>query len=167
VLSSITQIKTYTMENHDEIIGVLNDLIRINNDRIVGYERAVNESKDKDVDMIAVFNKMADQSRKYVTELVQEVGRLGGDAAKDTTVSGKIYRVWMDMKSAITGRDRESIIGSCEYGEDVAQRAYEAALESDAYMSTEIRQMITNQKSELKESHDMIKKYRDMHDKVS
>jgi uncharacterized protein (TIGR02284 family) len=155
------------MENHDEIIGVLNDLIRINNDRIVGYERAVNESKDKDVDMIAVFNKMADQSRKYVTELVQEVGRLGGDAAKDTTVSGKIYRVWMDMKSAITGKDRESIIGSCEYGEDVAQRAYEAALESDAYMSTEIRQMITNQKSELKESHDMIKKYRDMHDKVN
>jgi uncharacterized protein (TIGR02284 family) len=155
------------MENHDEIIGVLNDLIRINNDRIVGYERAVNESKDKDVDMIAVFNKMADQSRKYVTELVQEVGRLGGEAAKDTTVSGKIYRVWMDMKSAITGKDRESIIGSCEYGEDVAQRAYEAALESDAYMSTEIRQMITNQKSELKESHDMIKKYRDLHDKVN
>jgi uncharacterized protein (TIGR02284 family) len=155
------------MENHDEIIGVLNDLIRINNDRIVGYERAVNESKDKDVDMIAVFNKMADQSRKYVTELVQEVGHLGGEAAKDTTVSGKIYRVWMDMKSAITGKDRESIIGSCEYGEDVAQRAYEAALESDAYMSTEIRQMITNQKSELKESHDMIKKYRDLHDKVN
>jgi uncharacterized protein (TIGR02284 family) len=155
------------MEKHDEIISVLNDLVRINNDRIVGYERAVNESKDTDVDMIAVFNKMADQSRKYVTELVQEVGRLGGEAAKDTTVSGKIYRVWMDMKSAITGKDRESIIGSCEYGEDVAQRAYEAALESDAYMSTEIRQMITNQKSELKVSHDMIKKYRDMHDKVS
>jgi uncharacterized protein (TIGR02284 family) len=165
-LVSILKIKIFTMQNHDEIIGVLNDLIKINNDRIVGYERAVNESKDKDVDMIAVFNKMADQSRKYVTELVQEVGRLGGEAAKDTTVSGKIYRAWMDMKSAITGKDRESIIGSCEYGEDVAQRAYEAALESDAYMSTEIRQMITNQKSELKESHDTIKKYRDLHDKV-
>lgn len=155
------------MEKQDEIIGVLNDLIRINNDRIVGYERAIKESKDTDVDMIAVFTKMADQSRKYVNELIQEVARLGGDAAKDTTVSGKIYRAWMDMKSAITGKDRESIIGSCEYGEDVAQRAYEAALESDAYMSTEIRQMISNQKSELKTSHDTIKNYRDMHDKVS
>ncbi len=110
---------------------------------------------------------MIDQSRGYVNELIQEVARLGGDAAKDTTVSGKIYRVWMDMKSAITGKDRESILGSCEYGEDVAQRAYEAALESDAYMSTEIRQMISNQKSALKTSHDMIKGYRDMHDKVS
>lgn len=155
------------MEKQDELVSVLNDLIRINNDRVVGYERAVKETKDSDVDMIATFTKMADQSRKYVNELVQEVGRLGGDAASDTTISGKVYRVWMDLKAAISGKDRESIIGSCEYGEDVAQRAYEAALESDAYMSTEIRQLISSQKSELKTSHDMIKKYRDVQDAIS
>ena len=155
------------MENQEELVSVLNDLIRINNDRIVGYERASKESKNIDVDLIATFNKMADQSRKYKAELVQQVSRLGGDAASDTTVSGKVYRVWMDLKTAITGKDRESILGSCEYGEDVAQRAYEAALESDAYMSTEIRQMISSQKSDLKTSHDLIRKYRDLHEKVS
>lgn len=155
------------MENKSELIEVLNDLVKINNDRIEGYERAIKESKESDVDLIGIFNEMADQSRKYVTELVQEVGRLGGEAATDTTMSGKVYRVWMDMKAAITGKDRESILGSCEYGEDVAQRAYDAALESDAYMSTEVRQMIADQKSNLKTSHDLIKKYRDMHEKVS
>jgi uncharacterized protein (TIGR02284 family) len=155
------------MENQEELVSVLNDLIRINNDRIVGYERASKESKDIDVDLIATFNKMADQSRKYKAELVQQVSRLGGDAASDTTVSGKVYRVWMDLKAAITGKDRESILGSCEYGEDVAQRAYEAALESDAYMSTEVRQMISSQKSDLKTSHDLIRNYRDLHEKVS
>jgi uncharacterized protein (TIGR02284 family) len=155
------------MEKQEELVGVLNDLVRINNDRIEGYERAANETKDSDVDMKAIFNEMSSQSRKYVTELTAEVGRLGGDPASDTTISGKIYRVWMDLKAAISGKDRESILGSCEYGEDVAQRAYEAALETDAYMSTDIRQMIATQKSELKTSHDMIKKYRDMHEKVS
>ena len=155
------------MENQEELVEVLNDLIRINNDRIVGYERASKESKNIDVDLIATFNKMADQSRKYKAELVQQVSRLGGDAASDTTVSGKVYRVWMDLKAAITGKDRESILGSCEYGEDVAQRAYEAALESDAYMSTEVRQMISSQKRDLKTSHDLIRKYRDLHEKVS
>jgi uncharacterized protein (TIGR02284 family) len=159
--------KIKIMEKQDELISVLNDLIRINNDRIEGYERAVSESKDSDIDLIGIFKEMSDQSRKYVTELVQEVGRLGGEAATDTTVSGKVYRVFMDLKAAITGKDRESILGSCEYGEDVAQRAYEAALESDAYMSTEVRQLISEQKSNLKTSHDLIKKYRDMHDKVS
>ena len=155
------------MEKQDELISVLNELIRINNDRVVGYERAAKEAKDLDVDLIATFNQMADQSRKYKSELVQEVNRLGGDAASDTTVSGKVYRVWMDLKAAITGKDRETILGNCEYGEDVAQRAYEAALESDAYMSTEIRQLITSQKSDLKTSHDLIKKYRDLHEKLS
>lgn len=155
------------METKDELIGVLNDLIRINNDRVVGYERAADEAKNLDVDLIAVFHKMADQSRKYAAELTQEVARLGGDPASDTTISGKVYRVWMDLKAAITGKDRESILGSCEYGEDVAQRAYEAALESDAYMSTDIRQLITRQKSDLKTSHDLIKQYRDLHEKVS
>ena len=155
------------MERQEELVGVLNDLIRINNDRVEGYQRAMNETKDTDVDLKAIFNEMADQSRKYVSTLTQEVGKLGGDPANDTTVSGKIYRVWMDLKAAIAGKDRESILGSCEYGEDVAQRAYEAALESDAYMSTEIRQIVASQKSELKNSHDIIKRYRDMHDKVS
>jgi len=155
------------MEKQDELISVLNDLIRINNDRVVGYERAAKEAKDLDVDLIATFNQMADQSRRYKSELVQEVNRLGGDPASDTTVSGKVYRVWMDLKAAITGKDRETVLGNCEYGEDVAQRAYEAALESDAYMSTEIRQLITSQKGDLKTSHDLIKKYRDLHEKVS
>ena len=155
------------MAQQDELITVLNDLIEINNDRVVGYERAIKESSDSDVDLKGIFNEMADQSRKYSSELKQEVMQLGGEPSTGTTNSGKVYRVFMDLKAAITGKDRESILGSCEYGEDVAQRAYEAALESDATMSTEIRQLISTQKSNLKTSHDMIKKYRDLHDKVS
>jgi uncharacterized protein (TIGR02284 family) len=155
------------MEKQEELVGVLNDLIRINNDRIEGYQRASEEAKDTDVDLKAIFHEMADQSRKYVNELTSEVTKLGGDPASNTTMSGKVYRVWMDLKAAVTGKDRESILGNCEFGEDVAQKAYQAALESDAYMSTENRQLISEQKSSLKNSHDIIKKYRDMHESVN
>jgi uncharacterized protein (TIGR02284 family) len=155
------------MEKQDELVGVLNDLIRINNDRIEGYQRASEEAKDTDVDLKAIFHEMADQSRKYTNELTSEVTKLGGDPASNTTMSGKVYRVWMDLKAAITGKDRETILGNCHFGEDVAQKAYQAALESDAYMSTEVRQLISEQKSSLKNSHDIIKKYRDMHEGVN
>lgn len=155
------------MEKQDELIEVLNDLIQINNDRIEGYERALKEAKDTDVDLKGIFSEMTDQSRKYVNELTQEVVKLGGDPAKDTTISGKVYRAWMDVKAAFTGKDRENILASCEFGEDAAQRAYQTALESDAYMSTDIRQLISEQKSSLKTAHDAIKKYRDLHDKVN
>ena len=56
------------MENQEELVGVLNDLIQINNDRVVGYERAIKESKDMDVDLIAIFNEMANQSRQYAAQ---------------------------------------------------------------------------------------------------
>ena len=151
------------MASNDNTVEVLNDLIEINNDRIAGYTRAIKESESEDVDLKEIFSRMADESRQYLTELTQEVVKLGGEPDKGTTASGKIYRAWMDVKATFTGNDRKSILASCEFGEDAAQKAYDAALTSDAELPTEIRQLIANQKSSLKTSHDVIKKYRDMH----
>lgn len=155
--------KLITMANNNEQLSeTLNDLVRINNDRVVGYEKAADEAKDEDVDLKAIFLKMADQSRKYVNELESKVTELGGDPADGTTGAGKIYRVWMDVKNVFTGADRKSILQSCEFGEDAAQKAYNDALETDAEMNAEIRQLIMEQKNDLKKAHDTIKKYRDM-----
>lgn len=150
------------MERNEQLNEVLNDLIRINNDRIDGYEKAIDETKDKDVDLQAVFHRMADESRQYASELRSEVQRNGGEIATDTTVSGKIYRVWMDIKSALTGKSRKTVLENCEFGEDAAQKAYDEALKSDAPLPAETRQLIVNQKTSLKASHDAIKQYRDM-----
>lgn len=144
-----------------EIVEVLNDLVKINNDRIEGYERAADESKDVDVTLKAVFNSMADESRKNVAELSNHVRNFGGDLETGTTAMGKIYRAWMDVKAAITGKDRHAILASCEYGEDQAQKAYREALASDAEMDAETRQLIMSQQTSLKASHDNIKKMRD------
>ena len=155
------------MATNDNLITVLNDLIRINNDRIAGYEKAADEARDIDVDLRTIFSRMTEESRQYAAELTQEVVKLGGDPATGTTNSGKIYRVWMDVKATFSGKNRQAVLENCEYGEDAAQKAYDSALKSDAEMSADIRQLITNQKSSLKTSHDVIKKYRDLHASVN
>jgi uncharacterized protein (TIGR02284 family) len=155
------------MAQNENLIEVLNDLIRINNDRTAGYTRAAEDARDVDVDLQAMFNRMAQESRQYATELTAEVARLGGEPATGTTASGKIYRAWMDVKATFTGKDRKALLASCEYGEDAAQRAYEDALADDAYLPTNIRQLITSQKASLKTAHDMVKKYRDMHASIN
>ncbi len=43
------------MENNKENAEILNDLILINNDRIAGYEKAINELKPEDSDSEAVI----------------------------------------------------------------------------------------------------------------
>ena len=146
---------------NDKLVEVLNDLIKINNDRVTGYEKAADESKDVDVDLQAIFHKMADESRKYVAELSNRVSDLGGEIENGQTGLGKLYQAWMDVKATFTGKDRHAILASCEYGEDAAQKAYRDALATDADMDTATRQLITTQQASLKTSHDLIKKYRD------
>src|ERR1041384_334322 len=103
------------MEKNNELVEVLNDLIEINNDRIKGYEKASKELSSADVDLKAIFSRMADESRTYTTELAAEVGRQGGDPSTGTTASGKIYRAWMDVKATFSGKDRHAVLESCEY----------------------------------------------------
>ena len=151
------------MQHNEDLIEVLNDLIRINNDRVEGYEKAITETKDIDTDLQSLFRRMADQSRQNKTELVQEVQKKGGGAdTNSTTNSGKIYRAWMSVKATFAGKDRKSVLAACEFGEDAAQKAYKEALESEATMDVDIRQLIVKQQASLKESHDLIKRHRDM-----
>lgn len=149
--------------NNEALAEVLNDLVQINNDRIAGYERAIKETKDLDVDLKGLFEGMIRESEGYKSKLAEKIGALGEEATTSTTISGSIYRAWMDVKATFTGSSREAILENCEFGEDAWRRAYEAALASDAEMSAEVRQLITEQYNSEKESHDLIKKYRDAH----
>lgn len=148
------------MTSTTNLIEVLNDLIQINYDRIEGYRKAAEDSKEHDIELHSLFQEMANESRLNVSALVEYVRNLGGETEKGSTTMGKIYRAWMDVKATFTGKDRTSILASCEFGEDQAQNAYDAALE-ESDLDAATRQMIINQKEALKNSHDMIKAMRD------
>jgi len=142
-----------------EMTEILNDLVQINNDRIKGYERAIEELKDTDTDLKELFSDMITESSEYKSELISA----GGESHSDTTNSGKIYRAWMDVKAAFTGHDRKSVLENCEFGEDAAQKAYKTALEEEN-LPASVRELISNQKGSLKASHDRIKLLRDFQD---
>ena len=150
------------MERNSKVIDLLNDLIQINNDRVIGYEKAIDELKDEDADLRTLFHRYMQESKQYAGDLTQEVSRLGGDAADGTTNSGKIYRVWMDLKAAVTGHDRKTVLANCEFGEDAAQKAYDMALNSDIDLDAPIRDLIVRQKTQLRAGHDEIQRLRDM-----
>lgn len=148
------------METREITTTILNDLIQINNDRIAGYERAIGELKEKDSDLKSIFTDMISESKQNKAELAAEVTARGEEVDTDTTNSGKIYRVWMDIKATFTGHDRKSILASCEFGEDAAQKAYKMALEEDE-LPFNMNTLIFNQRLSLKTSHDKIKALRD------
>lgn len=144
----------------EKTIESLNSLIILNNDRIEGYKTANEETKETDLKML--FSNLMQTSVDNHRELVAEVKKLGGTPDEGTRITGKFFRVWMDVKAAFTGNDRKTILDSCEYGEDVILEAYKNVLIQDHQNTTDNEQNILNKHyALLKSDHDKVKELRD------
>ena len=148
------------METTTETIEILNDLLAINNDRIRGYENAIEETPATDASLKSLFARMILESKDIRVELAEMVERFGGEFETGTTGAGKLYRAWMDVKTVFTGHDRQTVLSNCEFGEDAAQKAYRTALSSEE-LDSETKTAIIRQQQVLKISHDQIKALRD------
>jgi uncharacterized protein (TIGR02284 family) len=125
-----------------EQAATLQELLHFVNDRIEGYQRAVDESEDPQ--LRGYYKQLVSQSQQFATDLNTFLTQAGGDRENATTLKGKIYRAWMDTKAVVTGRDEQAILGSNIYGEEWALKAYEDALASRALRGT-MRQAVERQ----------------------
>ncbi len=114
---------------YKKTLHVLNDLVRINIDRITGYEKAAHQDKTKDPDLRDLFYKMATESRSYVNDLHAEIIRMGGAPVTQSTITGKIYLHWLDGKNMYDGEDNSRLFSECMKSEEGIQRSYHQALQ--------------------------------------
>lgn len=145
----------------EKTIEVLNTLVTINNDRIEGYETASKETEEKDLKRL--FSQFTSTSLKCKQQLENEVFNLGGTPSESTKTSGIFFRVWMDLKAALTGNDQKAILNSCEFGEDEAVNTYNNVLKNNlSDLTLEQQNLINAQHALIKADHDEIKNMRDM-----
>jgi len=145
----------------EKSIAVLNKLIQINNDRIEGYQTALAETDESDLKTL--FMQFIDTSKSCRQELDNEVLKIGGRPTDETKATGKFFRVWMDVKAALTNKDRKSILNSCEFGEDVAVKTYKDAIENDSEnISTQQLEMIKRHYALIMADHNKVKNMRDV-----
>lgn len=145
---------------NDKTVEVLNKLLEINNDRLDGYETASKETEENDLK--SLFAQLSKTSLRCRQELVDEITSLGGEPVDGTKTSGKFFRAWMDVKAAITGKDRKAIISSCEFGEDKAVETYKNVLMDDIlYLNTRQLTLVRAQYALIKADHDLVRSMRD------
>lgn len=148
------------MQNNEKAIGLINDLIELNNDRIAGFEKALSDIDDENVDLKALFQDYATQSRKYTQELTVLVANYGGEVETGTSVAGTLHRVWIDVKALFGGSDRVSILSEAERGEDAIKKGYETAVR-DGSIPTAAMPTLIEQLQGVQFAHDNIKVLRD------
>jgi uncharacterized protein (TIGR02284 family) len=149
------------MEISEKAVDVINDLIKINNDRVAGFEKAGNDLEEDNKYLVAMFNKLAAESQKYVTELTGIAAQYGGEVAAGTSTSGDLHRAWIDIKATFTGSDQLAILNECERGEDAAKSAYRDAMDPENELDPELVNILQRQQQGITEGHDLIKSLRD------
>lgn len=138
----------------------LNDLIIINNDRYEGYQKAMEQVED--ADLKDLFSQFSMQSKANNAELRSMVPASEDTPDRDETrISGKFYRVWMDVKNSLASNNRKEVLSSCEYGEDVAKKAYEDALSERGELTSDSVAVIQKQYDEILNAHNQVKSLRD------
>lgn len=139
-------------------IDTLNKLIAVCKDSEAGYQAATDDTKD--LELKAIFARLAHQRADFAAELQLAVKRLGGTPRDSTTVGGSLHRGWIELKAALTRNDAHAVLSECERGEDVAVAAYREAL-ADGPLESTHRLIVSTQSAAVQAAHDEIRNLRD------
>lgn len=146
------------------IVEVLNDLVKINDDRVSGYEQALLQIVNMDRGLHDEFGKNVSDSISYKRELLQKIEELNGITKRNVVspIYGKIYRAWTDLKVAFSFNTQKAAIASIRYNEEIALSVYRAALNTNTEMPEATRLVVERQAGELRNVYERIKEFRDL-----
>lgn len=153
---------TLSFNSSEKTIITLNDLIKINNDRIACYERAMGKEQNLDSELNRIFRDVIVETNSNKQLLMDKVMNLSRGHKDMVTLSGILHRAWTDLKVTLVGDTRKAIINSCLYNEEIAQHTYEAALNVSGKMGDDVRSLIQQQLTSIKKTYNLIKGYREV-----
>ena len=142
---------------NDDVISTLNGLIETCRDGQEGFKQAA-EGVERS-DLKTLFYEFGQQRATFVGELQDVVRTLGGDPENSGSFAGTLHRGWINIKSAVTGKDEAAILNECERGEDSAKNAYKEALETA--LPAYVAQTVQDQYTAVQSAHDRVKALRD------
>lgn len=142
------------MSDNSHDISTLNSLIATTIDSADGYEEAAKDSENGRFG--ALFTSRAAERRAVAAQLQQHVVSLGGNPEDDGTILAGAHRMFLNLKSAVTGQDDKAIINEVEAGEDHIKAKFEDALE-DRDLSPAVRTLIESCYASVKEGHDEMR----------
>jgi nucleoside diphosphate kinase len=141
---------------------ILKDLISINNDRISGYEAALNYPVRLDHSIRGMMKELIEDGVLNTQQLLQKAKQLDGETKTLRAIPGKIYMAWNDLKATFPFKSQKSLIRSFLYNEEIVIQVYTAALNKSAGKSLEVYQLLSDQENSLRKHYNSLKSCGDL-----
>ncbi len=134
-------------------ITVLNTLIATLLDSIEGYQKSAEDVENPR--FAELFNERARERQQAVTKLQAAVAHAGGTPEDEASTLGSMHRMFVDLKSAVTGRDDKAIVNEVERGEDYLKEKFETAMRN-ADLSAHAQAAVSEAWTSVKAGHDQM-----------
>ena len=143
--------------DRDDVIDVLNDLVKTCKDGEYGFKACAEYAKRRDLK--SLFLQRADDCRGGAQELQQQVRGLGGKVEEGGSAMGAVERGWVAVRGTLSTYDDKAMLEECERGEDNALARYRKALKKP--LPANIKLIVERQLQGVQRNHDQIKMLRD------
>jgi uncharacterized protein (TIGR02284 family) len=136
------------------LTDALEELAKLARDGELGYRTAAGDAKDSDLQQM--FNDLARERGEIADELESHIRKLGGKVPqKGGTMAGSAHRMFVDLKSALTGGNRKAVLNEVARGENIAEAAYDAMKKMD--MPADLKPVISRQHDKVKAARDRVR----------
>lgn len=148
------------MNDNEKAVEKLNDLLEKNYDARNGYKKAMEDVDDPS--LRRYFEHRAQQRAAFATELDNKIRSCGGSPKESGSATGAMHRTWMDIRSAMSGDNREeAILKECIRGDKASAEEYREAMEKD-YIDAETKALIQQEKANVDQSLSQIRSMEDI-----
>ena len=93
--------------DRNDVVEILNKLIETCKDGEEGFRACAENVRNAELKVL--FMERSQHCAKSAEELQSEVRHLGGDPETHGSVLGALHRRWLNVKTAITGKDEAAV----------------------------------------------------------
>jgi uncharacterized protein (TIGR02284 family) len=143
--------------DRDDVIDTLQDLAECSLDGEYGFKACAEQATS--AELKSIFTQRADDCRRAVQELNEQIRSLGGSAEEHGSAAGAVHRGWVAAKATLSTYDDKAVLEEAERGEDNAKARYMKALKKP--LPAHVKMIVERQMQGVQRNHDQVKSLRD------
>ncbi len=144
------------MKYSEKMSNNLNELLTKNYDAEAGYKLAADKVKNENLKKF--FTRRAKERYDFGHQLKNEITSYGETPDKGTSFKGDAHRAWMNLKSAVSSDNEESILEEAIRGEKAALEEYNEIL-SEPNLPPTTESILTIQRDNVNNALEEVKTF--------
>ena len=144
------------MKFTEKMSNKLNELLEKNYDAEKGYKKAAENVENTKLKQF--FNEQAQKRYDFGHEIKTEIKNYGETPDKGGSTTGAMHRTWMDIETAFSSNNEETILEEVQKGEKAAVEEYNEVIK-DTTLPPTTQKILTNHRDTIQNAYQSAKNF--------